>query len=148
MIRRATAQDVPLLADLYVRFYAEDAINVPVENIRKNLAAMVLDDRAAIWIAEVGGEIVGFSSATMTLGVEFGWASEIEDLFVLPGHRGNGLARDLFQKAITWAEESEASEILLVVTPEAQAEQGLVAFYEKLGFAKSDRIVMYKSGGQ
>ena len=148
MIRRAAAQDVPALAGLYDRFYAEDAIDVSVDVIRKNLGAMVLDERAAIWVAEHDGSIVGFTSASLTLGIEFGWASEIEDLFVLPAHRGKGLAKRLFQTAIDWAEKSGASEILLVVTPEAEADQGLIAFYEKLGFRKSDRILMYKSGNQ
>ncbi|RVU34764.1 GNAT family N-acetyltransferase [Hwanghaeella grinnelliae] len=148
MIRRATAQDVPTLANLYARFYAEDAIDVSVDRIRKNLGAMVLDERAAIWVVEHDGNIVGFSSASLTLGIEFGWASEIEDLYVLPEHRGKGLAKRLFQTAIDWSETCGASEILLVVTPEAESDQGLIAFYEKLGFSRSDRIVMYKSGNQ
>lgn len=148
MIRRATAQDVPTLAGLYARFYAEDAIDVPYDSIRKNLGAMVLDERAAVWVAVHDGNIVGFTSASLTLGVEFGWASEVEDLFVLPEHRGKGLAKRLFQTAIDWAEKYGASKILLVVTPEAEADQGLIAFYEKLGFSRSDRIVMYKNGNQ
>ena len=148
MIRRATAQDVPTLSDLYARFYSEDPIDVSHDSIRKNLGAMVLDERAAIWIAEDDKDIIGFASASLTLGVEFGWASEIEDLFVLPEHRGKGLAKRLLLTAIDWAEKCGASEILLVVTPEAEADQGLVAFYEKLGFSKSDRIVMYKTGNQ
>lgn len=148
MIRRATAQDIPSLNDLYARFYDEDAIEVSHDSIRKNLGAMLLDERAAIWVAEDDKGIIGFSSASLTLGIEFGWASEIEDLFVLPGHRGKGLAKRLLQTAIDWAEKCGASEILLVVTPEAEADQGLVAFYEKRGFRKFDRIVMYKSGDQ
>lgn len=148
MIRRATPEDASALTRSYIDFYAEDAIDVPADAICRNLLAMLADDRAAIWVAEEAGAFIGFSSATLTLGAEFGWASEIEDLYIHPDHRGKGLARRLFQKAVDWAEENGATEILLVVTPEAEADQGLTAFYEKLGFAKSDRIVMYKSGRQ
>lgn len=148
MVRRATAKDVPELADLYAHFYAEDAIAVSADDIRKNLAAMLQDDRAAVWLAEDAGRIIGFSSATLTLGVEFGWSSEIEDLYIHPDHRGRGLARRLFQTAVDWAEENGAAEIILMVTPEAEADQGLIAFYEKMGFTRSGRVVMYRSGNQ
>lgn len=148
MIRRATATDADTLAALYSQFFAEDAIDVPPEAILRNLSAMLRDDRAAAWIAEEAGQVVGFSSATLTFGVEFGWASEIEDLYVLPEYRGKGLARNLFQAAVEWAERRGALEILLVITPEAETDQGLIAFYEKLGFHKSNRHVMYKSGKQ
>ena len=148
MIRRATLEDARSLARLYADFFAEDAISVPPDAILTNVQAMLADDRAALWMAEEAGEIAGLASATMTLGVEFGWAAEVEDLYVHPGHRGKGLARTLFRSAVDWAEERGATEIILVITPEAEAEQGLVAFYEKLGLRKSGRTVMYKTGNR
>lgn len=148
MIRRAVAADAGALAQLYTDFFAEDSIDVSPDVILKNLSAMLGDDRAALWIAEEASEIIGFVSATMTLGVEFGWASEIEDLYIRPLHRGQGLARALLQTAVEWADTNGAAEIFLVVTPEAEAEQGLIAFYEGLGFHRSDRVMLYKTGKQ
>ncbi len=147
-IRRALTADADALAPLYREFYAEDAIVVPHDTVRKNLTAMLEDNRAAIWLVEEQGAIAAFAAATLTLGVEFGWAAEIEDLFVRPNHRGDGLAKALLQTAVDWAMESGATEVILVITPEAEADQGLIGFYGKLGFRKSDRIIMYKSGSQ
>ena len=147
-VRQAGEADAKALAPLYEQFYTEDGIKTGPDDIRRNLSAMLADDRAAIWVAENAGEIVGFSSATLTLGVEFGWASELEDLYILPEFRGKGLARTILQAAVNWAEENGATDVILVITPEAEADQGLVGFYDKLGFRKSDRIVMYKSGNQ
>lgn len=61
-LKRATGADAHRLTDLYVDFYAEDAIDVPRERVAENVAFMAEDDRAVIWIAERNGEPVGMSS--------------------------------------------------------------------------------------
>ncbi|MBO6837916.1 MAG: GNAT family N-acetyltransferase [Alphaproteobacteria bacterium] len=142
-LKRATGADAHRLTDLYVDFYAEDAIDVPRERVAENVAFMAEDDRAAIWIAERNGEPVGMSSATITFGVEFGWACELEDLYIRPDHRGQGLSRRLLGAAIDWARDRKVTQVILVITPEAEAEQGLSAYYRKLGFQDSGRVTMY-----
>lgn len=147
-LRRAKPEDAEPMTDLYAAFFREDAIETPKEQIRHNLERMLKDERAAIWIAEgEAGEMLGFSSASLTFDVEFGCAAEIEDLYVIPAARGRGLSRHLLMEALGWAEQSGAREIMLVITPESEAEQGLVQFYEKFGFRDSQRTMMYRRTG-
>ena len=62
--------------------------------------------------------------------MEYGLSAELEDLYVTPPARGRGLARLLAHAVIDWARDQRATEIVLVITPQGEAEQGLTAFYE------------------
>ncbi|WP_444452154.1 GNAT family N-acetyltransferase [Rhodobacter capsulatus] len=143
-IRKATQSDIESLVPLYVAFFKEDDIATPPAAIRANLQAMLDDPRAAVFIAEDGGHVIGFSSGTLTRGVEFGCAAELEDLYVIPPKRGAGWARHLVAAVLAWASEQGATEVILVITPQAQRDQNLTAFYEKFGFKDSRRITMYR----
>lgn len=145
IIRQATPADLPLLAPLYSAFFREDGIATVFKAIEENLAHMIDDPRAAIFLADQDGGIEGFSAGTLTFGVEFGWAVELEDLFVSPACRGRGLARKLAAAVVEWAEMQGAGETFLVITPQAQEDQNLTSFYERLGFQDSGRITMFKT---
>jgi GNAT superfamily N-acetyltransferase len=108
---------------------------------------MIKDERAAIIVVDDGGGLAGFVSLSLTFGIEFGWAAEIEDLYVTPQHRGAGLARRLMNAALDWADARGATSTLAVVTPEAERSQGLTLFYRQYGFRDSMRITLYRSGG-
>lgn len=142
-IRPAWPEDAPALEPLFRAFFAEDRIPVSPD-LAANLKAMLADDRAQIWVLEIGGEACGLASAALTRGVEFGLSAEIEDLYVAPAHRGGGHARALIETAIAWCEAQGAREIGLVIAPEAEAEQGLSRFYARFGFADSGRRVFYR----
>ncbi|MEO1291997.1 MAG: GNAT family N-acetyltransferase [Pseudomonadota bacterium] len=145
-LRRAINEDAALIAPLYADFFAEDGIETPDREIEENLAAMLADPRAAVFVAEASGRPVGLVSATTSIGVEFGLSAEIEDLFMLPAYRGHGIARQLFEQAMAWCMAEGAREIVLVITPLAEQAQGLTQLYEKFGFRRSGRIMMYRSG--
>lgn len=144
-IRPAEFADLEPLATLYSAFFQEDGITTAPEAIRVNLGMMLRDARARVFVAEVDGAIAGFSSGSLTFGVEFGCAAELEDLYLRPEYRGQGWARDLAAAVLHWAEARGACEIILVITPEAEAEQDLTAFYRKLGFENSRRLTMYRT---
>lgn len=146
--RAALPGDIEALTDLYAAFYQEDGIPADPARIRRNLATMLRDDRARILVVPHGGPHgdvpIGMASATLTFGIEFGWAAEIEDLYVAPAHRGRGLARRLVLDVVEWARMRGAEEIILIITPEAERAQGLTRFYRNLGFSDSGRITMYR----
>ena len=144
-ITRAGSDDVQDLVPLYERFFAEDAIEVARPEIEANLRQMLADDRAAVFVATADRQVVGLSSASLTCGVEFGWAAEIEDLFVVPKRRGQGIARRLVEVALEWADDRGARQTILVITPEAEEAQSLTALYSKFGFVRSDRVLMYRA---
>ncbi|MBP5857082.1 GNAT family N-acetyltransferase [Marivibrio halodurans] len=145
--RAARPGDIEALTDLYTAFYREDGIAADPARIRRNLATMLRDDRARILVAPHEGVPIGMASATLTFGIEFGWAAEVEDLYVDPAHRGRGLARRLVVNIMEWARVRGAEEIILIITPEAERAQGLTRFYRKLGFSESGRITMYRDAG-
>ncbi len=146
IIRQATASDLPRLAALYGMFFLEDGIATAPEEIEANLAQMIDDPRAVIFVAKAGEGIEGFSAGSLTFGIEFGWAAELEDLFVIPARRGQGWARRLAAAVLDWAEANGAKETYLVITPQAEEDQGLTTFYKRLGFRDSGRITMFKAG--
>jgi GNAT superfamily N-acetyltransferase len=144
-IRSANTSDIDDLTILFREFFDEDGIDTPSETIAKNLIAMLADDRACFFVSESDGQIAGFSSGSLTCGVEFGCAAELEDLYVRPQYRGRGLAGPLVSAVLDWAADQGATETILVITPRAEADQQLTRFYEKFGFKDSCRITMYRS---
>ena len=70
--------------------------------------------------------------------------AEVEDLFVLPAHRGKGLAKHLMRTVIDFCQDQGAEMVSVVVTPDG-LEQNLKKFYTTLDFVESDRTVFYKS---
>ncbi|MBR9762604.1 MAG: GNAT family N-acetyltransferase [Rhodobacteraceae bacterium] len=146
-IRPASARDLDTLVPLYRAFFDEDRIATPTEALRANLALMLADSRARILLAEEDGTPLGLAAGSLTYGVEFGCAAELEDLYVRPVARGRGLARRLAQAVLDWAAAEGAGKVYLVITPEAEADQGLTRFYERLGFARSGRITMFRTPG-
>ncbi|NIZ09496.1 GNAT family N-acetyltransferase [Pseudooceanicola sp. HF7] len=144
-IMRAGLNDIPELIPLYERFFAEDAIKIARPEIEANLRQMLADDRASVFVATANGSAIGLASASLTCGVEFGWAAEIEDLFVVPERRGQGLARQLIELVLEWADDSGVRQSYLVITPEAEHAQSLTALYSKFGFVRSNRVLMYRA---
>lgn len=92
-----------------------------------------MSDREAVFVAYVGGEFVGFAglsprwaySERMRHCGEFG-------TWVMPGHRGKGVGRTLWEKGVLpWCREKGFRHLgALVVTHNV----GSLAFYERLGF--------------
>lgn len=144
-IRTAKSLDHDTLVQLFDAFFTEDGISVEPPAIKANLDRMLRDDRACFFVAEADAGIVGMASGSLTFGVEFGSAAEVEDLYVAPSFRGLGVARTLMNRVLQWADKKGASEIILVITPEAEHIHGLTRFYEGFGFRNSQRITMYRS---
>lgn len=120
-IRLATRADIPLL----------QVIRAAVrENVLRNPGRVTtrdyeehIDGRGRTWVAEDGGEIVGFVSAD---GVQHWlWA-----LFTEPGHEGRGVARALLPEALAWLRERGAARVGLTTEPDTRAER----FYRAAGF--------------
>jgi len=144
LIREAVSSDAATLMGLYIDFFREDGISGEALKIQENVEVMMADARAHMVVAVEGERIVGFSSGSLSFGVEFGWAVELEDIFVQPAFRGRGIAAQLFDSVLNWGRANGASQALLVITPEAEGAQGLRAFYTCRGFTDSGRVTMYQ----
>ena len=133
------------LLPLIAAFFREEGIKTPPQARRRNLLAMMAAPDSHILLAKEGDQPVAFATATLTRGIEFGLAAEIEDLYVVPDARGKGLARRLMQALIAWCESQGAQEIIVVITPEGMEAIDLPAFYRRFDFRDSRRTLLYRS---
>lgn len=113
------------------------------------LAGPIAAERAQVWgkrfahppagqyvaVAEVDGDIVGFVCAYG--GHDAQWGSFIDNLHVLPGHKGHGIGRMLMQQAAAWSAQAHpgAGMYLWVLESNAPAR----AFYARIGGEQTDR---------
>ncbi len=144
-IRAAEPGDLDCLLPLVAAFFREEGIETSAEAQHRNLLAMMKAEGSCILLVQAGDQAVGFASATLTRGIEFGLAAEIEDLYVVPEARGQGLARRLMSALIDWCESEDAQEIIVVMTPKGMEAIDLPGFYRRFGFQDSDRKLMYRS---
>ena len=94
-IVNAKQLDIADLVGIYSEFFAEEGIRTEREKVEENLLFFLNDDRSVVFAGLVESKIVAIASASISFGVEFGWAAEMEDIYVVPGLRGSGAAPPL-----------------------------------------------------
>lgn len=127
MIREATLHDIPRLKEIRA------AVR---ENVLSNPGLVTLADYEAhivghgrTWVAEVDGEIVGFSSAD-------GERATIWALFVEPRHESRGYGRRLLAPAVGWLWSRGATQVGLSTGPGTRAER----FYRAAGWTSTGTV--------
>jgi GNAT superfamily N-acetyltransferase len=102
--------------------------------MRRFLADLTASSHTFLFVAESGGQTVGFISGELREGSptfrQRTWAS-VDDVFVEPDSRNLGIGRTLIQSVEAWAKERGANGISLQV---AAANRRGRKFYEELGF--------------
>jgi GNAT superfamily N-acetyltransferase len=127
---------------LLERFYREEGFDTPPPLIAANLKAMV--DDASCWagLAQSGGMFVGVVTVTTMRYVEWGRLGEIGDLYVLPAHRGRGVARALVDTSLAWCRGRGCATGCVVVTRDGDQRHDLAKFYAGLGFEQTGRTIL------
>jgi len=128
--------------DLLARFFREESFSTPRSCIGENLDQMLADRTCRIALAVARGEPVGIVTVTTMLYIEWGRLAEIGDLYVVPGHRGRGLARRLVGAAIDWSKARGCTGIYVTVTPAGETRHHLASFYRRLAFESTGRTTM------
>jgi GNAT superfamily N-acetyltransferase len=129
-------------ARLLTRFFAEEGFAGDEAAVASRLEALRRDPHHWAALALDGeGRPVGVVTVTTMLYVEWGRMAEVGDLYVLPEHRGRGIARALVRAAVDWSRGLGCSAVEVVTTPEGEAAHGLSRFYEALGFARTGRTI-------
>lgn len=127
---------------LLQRFFVEEGFDTPIEVMRSSLQLMLADPGCAVFLARQGSQTVGVATVTTSLGLEYGRSAEIEDLYVLPEARRQGIAVALIEAACAWCREAGVSVVLVTVTPQGNASHGLLDYYTQRGFATTGRVIM------
>jgi GNAT superfamily N-acetyltransferase len=143
-IRPATAADIDVLVD-FTLAEARDAERrtLDPEGARRGVrGAFAEPPRAAYWVAEANGRIVGSTSVITEwsnfLGGDYWW---IQSLYVVPEHRGQGLADQLLAHLGVQAQAAGALDLRLYGY---NTNERALRAYKRCGFTVSPYILLTK----
>lgn len=141
-IRTGRREDARAAAELWMQSAGEhagyDSVYETARDAEKTMRHFLADLAASrhsfLFVAEGEGGVVAFVSGELREGSPTfrsrTWAS-VDDVYVAPGHRGNGIGHALIERVATWARERGAQGVSLqVAAGNARARK----FYERLGF--------------
>ncbi|GIH13717.1 GNAT family N-acetyltransferase [Rugosimonospora africana] len=150
-IRLASVEDLPAVVALSAGLFAEDGglrdeyldVDWPNREGRRYYGAVITTQHAACWVAVLDGRTVGYLVARVngpypTRPIKVG---ELENVFVEPDYRGQGVGTGLVAAFARWAADSGAQR--LAVTAYAANERA-IAFYRRHGF--TPRSLSLESG--
>jgi aminoglycoside 6'-N-acetyltransferase I len=145
-VRRASPADLSTVLDLATAFYAEDGFSTPKDQLRENLVVLLDSESARVAVACGDDDaIVGFAITTLSFGLEYGHSAELEDLFVVPAKRGNGIGEILIADSADWAASRGCSVLEIVVAPNGSDVSRLVAYYARRGFTDEGRRLLSRN---
>jgi aminoglycoside 6'-N-acetyltransferase I len=147
-IRTARRTELVRVLELASAFYIEGGFNTPGSELRENLAALLHMRAARVAIAGRQRAIVGFAITTLSFGLEQGAVAELEDLFVVPGHRRAGVATALIDDSAAWARSRGCRTLEVVVAPNGTEVAGLFDYYAHRGFTDEGRRLLARSLGR
>jgi GNAT superfamily N-acetyltransferase len=140
-IRRAGPSDLDAAARLfagYLRFYERPVV---AAEVRAFIGARLAQRDSVFYLAEAGGEALGFTQlfpAFASLSLAPSWI--LNDLYVEPSARGRGVGEALMDAARALALSNGAAELMLQTARTNATAQKL---YEKLGWVRDDEFLVY-----
>ena len=141
-IRLATAEDADVLVGLMHDFYHDDGDPFDAEASRTAFTAL-LDEPTwgLVWLAEDGGNHIGYVALTFGYSMEFGGRDAfVDDLYVAPSHRGQGVGQALLGACEYACRELGIRAVHLAVRPANPA----AALYRRVGFREREHRLMTK----
>ena len=126
---------------LLERFFREEGFSAS-NDMRSSLANMIEGPHSAVFLARENDRAIGVATVATTMGLEYGRAAEIDDLYVIAEARGKGIASTLIETVCKWSVSEGCSTVLVTVTPEGDTAYNLIAFYQHHGFVNSGRTIM------
>lgn len=140
-VRRAGPEDLDATSGLflgYLRFYGKSTLE---DNARAFIADRLERGDSVIFLAEDGGDALGFTQlypSFASLSLAPSWI--LNDLFVDPQARGRGVGEALMDAARRLAIDNGAAELMLQTARDNATAQRL---YEKLGWQRDDEFLVY-----
>ncbi len=139
-LRPARPADLAALLPLLRAFYAEEGLTLH-PRVEAALADLLSEPRhGRLFVAERGGALVGYVALTYGYSLELGGKDAfVDELFVTPSARGQGIGRALLAAALAGARELGVGQVLLEV---AEPDAAKLAFYAAAGFAPRPHPLM------
>ena len=148
VVRPAEAADVPVIAELIrglARFEKlEQDVTMTDERLAQNLFGP--HRYAETLVAEEGGAPVGFALFFHNFSTFLALPGiYLEDLFVVPEHRGRGIGRSLLQRLAQIAVERGCGRLEWSVL---DWNREAIGFYERLGARPNSEWTVYRLAGE
>lgn len=142
-IRPATQDDIPAMVALLRQLFAIEADFAIDPAVQAHGLAMLLGRAdAAVLVATVAGQVVGMTTAQLTVSTARGGLSAgIEDVVVDAAHRGHGLGGRLLAAAEAWARGRGALRVALLAD---ETNAPALDFYDHLGFSRTRLVWLAK----
>jgi GNAT superfamily N-acetyltransferase len=125
VFREATIEDIPALSE--VRLSVEENVLSDPLKVTHEMYVAYLSDLGKGWLCEVGGEVAGFSVASLA-------DASIWALFVRPEHEGKGIGARLLSLATAWLFDMGAPSVTLTTGAGTRAAR----FYERRGWQRGE----------
>ena len=140
-LRAARVDDVPLLVELMREFYAESQYALDAERAETVFAQLLSDDRLGrVWIVEADRSAVGYVVLTFVFSMEYGGLNAVvDDLFIRPGYRHQGLGRAALAQVIESCRSQGVRALHLETEP---ANGAAMRLYRRAGFRENGRQLM------
>ena len=147
-IRNAEPQDVPVVAELIWQLARFEKLEKEVVMTEELLAKALFGTPryAEAVLAEEDGEPIGFALFFHTFSTFLARPGiYLEDLFVLPDHRGQGVGRALLAYLAQLAVERECGRLEWAVL---NWNKEAITFYERLGARPNSEWTVYRLAGE
>jgi GNAT superfamily N-acetyltransferase len=147
-LRSATSDDVPVIAELIRGLARFEKLEQEVVMTEELLASALFGDRpyAEVVLAEDDGRPVGFALFFHNFSTFLGRPGiYLEDLFVLPEHRGGGIGRMLLAHLARLAVERGCGRLEWAVL---DWNRDAIQFYERLGARPNSDWTVYRLAGE
>lgn len=141
-LRGVTVSDMSLLLRLARAFYDEDGFATTDPELERNFEVLLGADNAHLVLAAVDGSVSGFALTTTTFILESGTVAELQDLYVAPAARANGVGTVLIDDATRWAQSQSATLLEIVIAPNGQDVSRLFDYYRTRGFVDEGRRIL------
>jgi GNAT superfamily N-acetyltransferase len=101
-IDRATSADMDPIARLLVEQFDEHDIQTSGEVLEQAIAAILQNEGLGLFlVARDGGDVIGLAVLSFAWTLEHGGKSAwLDELYVIPEHRGRGVGRELLDRVM------------------------------------------------
>ncbi len=138
----ARRAELPQLVALLGILFSQESEFTPDDAKQTHALEKILSDETVgrIYVARDAGEVTAMATLLYTISTaEGGLAALLEDVIVLPGHRGRGIGSALLRHVVDEARKQGVLRLTLLTDAKNARAQRL---YSKLGFAPSTMTPM------
>ena len=131
-VRRATRSDIGTLVELMQEFYSESGYSLDRQHAEAAFSRLFHNpDLGCVWLAEQHGAAAGHAVLTLHYIMEHaGFSAYIDDLFVKPAFRRQGIARALLAELWSECARRDCKSIYVEVGSDNSP---AIALYRRLG---------------